>query len=167
MTHFSDVMISAISNCTRLDFLVNRLFGRGSNKTSKLRVIGFCEVNPPVTGEFPSQRAINAENVFIWWRCHGALFHSKRNMPSWIHELNDLVNPFATVQSLWSHRPFLWDWYQGQWNCVIRSRANHFPSHNKVTGCNTRLWCTIVYDCHEFVHVSAETYIFMQKWIFK
>ena len=37
----------------------------------KLRVTGLCEGNSPVTGEFPSQRASNAENVSIWWRLHG------------------------------------------------------------------------------------------------
>ena len=40
-------------------------------KTSKLRITGICEGNPPVTGGFPSQRASNAENVSIWWRHHG------------------------------------------------------------------------------------------------
>ena len=29
-----------------------------------------CEGYPPVTGEFPSQRARNTENVSIWWRHH-------------------------------------------------------------------------------------------------
>ena len=38
---------------------------RRSRKTSKLRVTGPCEVNSPVTGEFPVQRASNAENVSI------------------------------------------------------------------------------------------------------
>ena len=41
-----------------------------SNETSKLRVTGLCEGNSPVTEEFPAQRAINAENVSIWWRHH-------------------------------------------------------------------------------------------------
>ena len=27
--------------------------------------------NSPVTGEFPAQRASNAENISIWWRHHG------------------------------------------------------------------------------------------------
>ena len=30
---------------------------------SKLRVTGLCEGNSPVTGEFPTQRASNKENV--------------------------------------------------------------------------------------------------------
>ena len=43
---------------------------RRSNKTSKLRVTGLCVGNSPLTGEFPAQRATNAENVSIWWRHH-------------------------------------------------------------------------------------------------
>ena len=48
--------------------LLNRLFRRRSKKTSKLGVTGLCEGNSLVTGEFPAQRASNAENVSIWWR---------------------------------------------------------------------------------------------------
>ena len=51
--------------------LLNCLFRRRSKKTSKLPVTGLCEGNSPVTGEFPAQRASNAENVSIWWRHHG------------------------------------------------------------------------------------------------
>ena len=35
-----------------------------------IRVTGFCDGNSPVIGEFPAQKASNAENVSIWWR-HG------------------------------------------------------------------------------------------------
>ena len=34
------------------------------------RIIGLCEGNSPGTGEFPVQRASNAENASIWWRHH-------------------------------------------------------------------------------------------------
>ena len=47
-----------------------RLFRRRSKKTSKLLVTGLCAGNSPVTGEFPPQKASNAENVSIWWRHH-------------------------------------------------------------------------------------------------
>ena len=53
------------------DRLLNRLFGRRSKKTSKLRVTGLGAGNSPGTGEFPAQRASNAENVSIWWHHHG------------------------------------------------------------------------------------------------
>ena len=50
--------------------LLNCLFGRRSNKTSKLRVTGLCVGNSSGTSEFPAQMASNAENVSIWWRHH-------------------------------------------------------------------------------------------------
>ena len=59
-----------VSNHQPYDCLLNRLFRRRSEKTPKLRVTGLCEENSLVTGEFPAQRASNAENVSIWWRHH-------------------------------------------------------------------------------------------------
>ena len=59
-----------VSNDQPHHYLLGRLFGRRSKKTSKLRVTGLCACNSPVTGEFPAQRASNAENVSIWWRHH-------------------------------------------------------------------------------------------------
>ena len=60
--------------------LLNRLFRRRSKKTCKLRVIGLCAGNSPVTGEFPAQRASNAENASILWR-HHATYGSTRSQP--------------------------------------------------------------------------------------
>ena len=56
------------------DCLLSRLFRRKSKKTSKLRASGLCVGNSPMTGEFPAQRASDAENVSIWWRHHGWMF---------------------------------------------------------------------------------------------
>ena len=50
-----------VSNHRCLDYLLNRLHMRLSKKTSKLRVTGLCEGNPPVTSGFPSQRASSVE----------------------------------------------------------------------------------------------------------
>ena len=61
-------MPDGVSKHQPRDCLHNRLFKGRSKKTSKLRVTGQCAGNSPVTGEFPAQRASNAENVFIWWR---------------------------------------------------------------------------------------------------
>ena len=47
---------------------LNRLFSHRSKKTSKLRVTGLY--SGEFTGEFPTQRASNAENFSIWWRHH-------------------------------------------------------------------------------------------------
>ena len=60
-----------VSNHLHLNWLLNRLFRRSSKKTSKLRATGLCGGNSPVTGEFPTQWASNAENVSIGWRHHG------------------------------------------------------------------------------------------------
>ena len=51
----------SVSNHQPHHCLRNRLFRRRSKKTSKLRVTGLCEGNSPATGEFPAQRAGNAE----------------------------------------------------------------------------------------------------------
>ena len=59
-----------VSNHQPHGCLLKRLFRRRSKKTSKLRVTGLCAGNPPVTGEFPTQMASNAENASIWWRHH-------------------------------------------------------------------------------------------------
>ena len=57
-----------VSNHRHLECLLNRLCRRRFKKTSKLRVTGLGEENPPVTSGFPSHKASNAENVSIWWR---------------------------------------------------------------------------------------------------
>ena len=62
-----------VSNHQPRDCLVNRLFGRGSKKTSKLRVTGLCAGNAQVTDEFPTRRASNAENASIWWKSESYL----------------------------------------------------------------------------------------------
>ena len=60
-----------VSNHQPHDCLLNRLFRRRSKKTSTLRVTGLCAGNSPVTGEFPEQRASNAEQCFHpCWRHH-------------------------------------------------------------------------------------------------
>ena len=68
--HYSDVIISGVSNRKPHDCLLSRLFRRRSKKTSKLRATGLCVGNSPVTAELSAQRASNAENVSIWWRHH-------------------------------------------------------------------------------------------------
>ena len=65
------------------DCLLSCLFRHRSKKTSKLHVTGLGEGNPPVTGGFPSQRASNAENVFIWW-CHHVLVPCKNWTQTWL-----------------------------------------------------------------------------------
>ena len=60
----------SVSNHQPHDCFLNRLLRRRSKETSNLRVTGLCAGNSPGTGEFPTQMAIYAENVSIWWRHH-------------------------------------------------------------------------------------------------
>ena len=66
-----------VSNHQPHDCLLSCLFRRGSKKTSKICVTGLCAGNSPMTGEFPTQRTSNAENVSIWWRHHGMMWRQR------------------------------------------------------------------------------------------
>ena len=59
---------NGVSNHQPHDCLPNRLFRRRSKKTSKLCITGLCVGNSVVPGEFPTQKASNAESVSLW--CH-------------------------------------------------------------------------------------------------
>ena len=67
--HYGDVIMNAMASLIIGIYLVVSSDG-DQRKTSKLRVIGLCEENSPVTGEFPAQRASNADSASIWWRHH-------------------------------------------------------------------------------------------------
>ena len=86
----------SVSNHQPHDCLFNRLFGRRSKKISKLRVTGLCAGNSPGTGEFPAQRASNAENVSIWWRHHD--LDQCWDIVDWTHRnnLNEIFIEFHT-----------------------------------------------------------------------
>ena len=44
--------------------------GADERKHQSFASLAFVGGNSPVTGEFPAQKASNAENVYIWWRHH-------------------------------------------------------------------------------------------------
>ena len=77
IAHYGDVIMRAMaSQITSLRIVFSNVyFKRRSKETSKLCVTGLCAGNSPATGEFPAQRASNAENVSIWRRHHG-IMHS-------------------------------------------------------------------------------------------
>ena len=67
--HYSDVIMSAMaSHITGVTIAYSTVCSDADKNPSKLRVTGLCEMHSPVTGEFPAQRASNAENAQIWWR---------------------------------------------------------------------------------------------------
>ena len=82
---------NGVSNHQPHECLLNRLFSRRLSKTSKLRVIGLCEGNSPVTSEFPAQRASNAENVSI----------DDVIMFGWIQHDKDIIKPMITDYELY------------------------------------------------------------------
>ena len=63
-------MGAMVSQITDIQIVYSTVCLGPDKKKSKLRISGLCEGNSPVTGEFPSQRASNVENVSIWWRHH-------------------------------------------------------------------------------------------------
>ena len=90
-----------VSNHQPHDCLLNRLSRRRSKKTSKVRVTGLCAGNSPVTGEFPAERASNAENVSIWWRHHSA--SPCRDSDAALHRA-DSHDAFRTSSNNWNPR---------------------------------------------------------------
>ena len=73
-------------------------------KTLKLHITGLCEGNSSVIGEFPVQRASNAENVSIWWRHHGSLksnFNKPalENKPLLTHFVQHFINTGTSIKS--------------------------------------------------------------------
>ena len=63
--------MSAVASQSPASRLFTQPFNPGrSKKTFKLSVTGLCAGNSPATGEFPTQRASNAKNVYIWGRHH-------------------------------------------------------------------------------------------------
>ena len=91
----------SVSNHQPHGCLLNRLFRRRSKKTSKPRFAGLCARNSPVTGEFPAQRASDAEKVSIWWRHHNGIMarchivrspqHIWRSVPDLQMSSSDLI----------------------------------------------------------------------------
>ena len=64
--HYSDVIMdSIVSQITSLTIVYSSVYSGADKKKSKIHVTGLCAWNSPVTGEFPAQRASNAENVSI------------------------------------------------------------------------------------------------------
>ena len=78
-----------VSDNQHCDCLLNRVSRSRSKKTTKLRVTGLCAGNSPVTGEFPTQRASNAETVSIWWRHHAL---DNKSLATAINALRRFIN---------------------------------------------------------------------------
>ena len=91
-----------VSNHEPHDYLLNGLFRRRSKKTSKLRVTGLCAGSSPGTGEFPAQRANNAENFSIWWRHHDKWTKMRNTFPC--HDVF-MKDPFLSALRIHCSKP--------------------------------------------------------------
>ena len=98
--------------------LLNRLFGRRSKKTSKLRVTDLRAGNSPVTREFPAQMSSYAENVSIWWRHHVKSAQRKYGG----HAVNSITIWLMTCYHVKEQTVWLW--------CLRQSIRPLHVSHN-------------------------------------
>ena len=68
-SHYNDVIMSTIaSQITSLTIVYSTVYSGADQR--KHQSSASLALNSPGTGEFPAQRASNAENVSIWWRHH-------------------------------------------------------------------------------------------------
>ena len=143
-----------VSNHQRLDFLLKRLLRCRSMETSKLRVTGFCEGNSPVTGEFPAQRASNAENVSIWWHYHAILFHNDIFPQRWAARTPYISSWVITINCrLYSKHCC----YKKTWGYL-----NKFDSTKSLGLC---YWCVKIPQCRYMEHRLKHITFYVQKRI--
>ena len=80
-------MSAMASQITSFKIVYSTVYSRRrSKKTPMLRVTGLSE---PVAGEFPAQRASNAENFSIWWR-HDVKPHAVLTMKDQHTKIQDM-----------------------------------------------------------------------------
>ena len=115
-----------VSNHQPRECLLNRT--TTSKKTSKLRVSDLCEGNSPVIGEFPAQRASNAENVPIRWRHHGYVCY-------WVNHIQFINLNIRTIFKLAITWMFL--------NVLAANRCHLSFATVKLTQ-----WDRVTYICH-------------------
>ena len=139
-----------VSNCQPHDCLLNRLFGRWSKKTSKLRVTGLCAGNSPETGEFPAQMASNAENVSIWWRHHDSGSNEMCTRSVMLLPTSNSFRRFVCSALLhWylvNRISYQWQTPQFQWNnhldMIEIDQHQTTRIHNKAWRVCISFWCT-------------------------
>ena len=130
-----------VSNHKPHNCLLKLLFRHRSKKTSKLHITGLCERNSPVTGEFPAQRASNAENVSIWWHHRDLLFHVISS-----HDIDYIMtssngNIFCITGPLWAEFTSHW-WIpltkasDAELWCFLWSAPEQIPWHSLWCHCN-------------------------------
>ena len=77
--HYNDVIMgSMVSQITSLTIVYSAVYsGADQRKYQSSESQAFWAGNSPGTGDFPAQRAGNAENVSIWWRHYALMLNSE------------------------------------------------------------------------------------------
>ena len=125
-------------------------------KHSKLCVTGLCEGNLPVTGEFSAQRAINAENVSIWWH-----HHEKKILRYWPFVWGIHWSQVNSPHKGHWHRVLMFSliyaWTNSCANNGDNSHLRHLCAHYNITVMRYLIYasvflcmgsCALIYCCH-------------------
>ena len=137
-----------VSHHRRLDCLLNHLFRRRSKKTLNFRATGLCEGNSLVIGEFPAQRASDAENASIWWRHQLHWRHDERNGVSNHRRLECLLNRLSRCRSKKTSNLRVTDLCDG--NTPV---TGGFPSQRASNAENVPIWWR--HHDHENIKISS------------
>ena len=88
-THYSDVIMGATtSQITNFSIVYSTVYSDADQRKHQSSAsLAFVLGNSPVTGEFPTQMASNAENVSFWWRHHDSLLSGLNSGAWWRSEL--------------------------------------------------------------------------------
>ena len=127
--------------------IVHSTLCSGADQRKHQSSAGLYEGNSPVTGEFPSQRASNAENVSIWWRHHVCVsvyaWSTSHDILTWfgcaLFCLGHIIIPLGLIWSIyqyssgWLHRykhlgfcAFVWECRAGMaWILALLMYPDH------------------------------------------
>ena len=90
--------MASSSNHQPHECLLNRLFIQAQIKFN-IKAPRHWPLRGEITGEFPAQRANNAENDSIWWRHHGACRIILSLSPVHLSHYQTLSQPYWKVNS--------------------------------------------------------------------
>ena len=97
VTHHSDVIMSPMASLIAGASIIysSVCWGADQRKHQRSVSLAFVTEISPVTGEFPAQRASNAENVSEWW-CHHAQVPLVTSKLTWWR-----LSVFFVLPSIW------------------------------------------------------------------
>ena len=121
-THYDDVIMTTMaSQITNLTVVYSIVYlGADQRKHQSSASLAFVW-GIHRTGEFPAQRASNAENASIWWRHHGYINSMARSAVWFIRYAQD---PKSCVFDVY-RSPQLCNWVQWEWLRARNAQSQH------------------------------------------